>query len=225
MSRVIDQERLKDDIKNRFKSLHRQAITDKARVEFIMTVSHMIPWNDDKRDGLESIGFKSLRHFIEDCEGLHLKPKEFMKLAFAFDRYLDHAFSVVNHLVNVECWDELVPLIPPEHADKCGRRLKANGEAGRGKDSFDNVKAIEGKGGNSKSYTLKRLARDAEQSPEVAEKYKAVKRGELSANQAAIALGWRPKTITVRKDVNSAAQSLKKLFNSDEIEALKRALC
>lgn len=223
MSRVINKERLKDDIRNRFKSLHKQAITDKARVEFIMTVSHMIPWNDDKREGLESIGFKSLRHFIEDCEGLHLKPKEFMKLSFAFDRYLDHAFSVVNHLVNVEFWDEIVPLIPPEHADKCGRRLGGNGRPEKSENS-DNVRLNDKEFGNSKSYTLKRLARDAEQSPEVAEKYKAVKRGEMSANQAAIALGWRPKTITVRKDVDSAAQSLKRLFDSDEIEELKRAL-
>jgi hypothetical protein len=222
MGRVVDKEKLRADIIDRFKSLHKMAITNKARVEFIMTVSHMIPGNDDRKEGLESIGFKSLRHFIEDCEGLHLKAKEFMNLAFAFDRYLDHAFEVVNHLVNVEGWAEIVPLIPSEHGDKCGPKLKANGEAGNGR--CDNVTPTDTERGNSKSYTLKRLARDAEQSPEVAEKYKAVKRGELSANQAAIALGWRLKTITVRKDVESAAQSLRRLFDSDEIEALKRAL-
>ena len=49
MGRVVDKEKLRADIIDRFKSLHKMAITNKARVEFIMTVSHMIPGNGDRR--------------------------------------------------------------------------------------------------------------------------------------------------------------------------------
>jgi hypothetical protein len=228
MGRVVDKEKLREDIQDRFKSLHKRAITNKARVEFIMTVSHMIPSNDDKKAGLEGIGFKSLKHFIEDCEGLHLKAQEFMNLAFAFDRYLNHAYEVVNHLVNVEGWADIVPMIPGGLGDKCGPKLREKGKYERkgkkDKSIIDNIKYKEEKGGTSKSYTLKKLARDSETDPKVAEMYKQVKQKVISANQAAIALGWRPKTITVRKDVESAAKSLRRLFDADELAALKNAL-
>lgn len=193
--------------------------------EFISNVRCMVPSNESKRAALESIGFNSLQHFIYDSEGLGIDGETFVNLAFAYFCYRKKAWETINHLVAVEGWGELLKYVPAEYQVECGARLRANGTNQHKKElGCDIVTPADAERGNSKSYTLKRLARDAEQSTEVAEKYKAVKRGELSANQAAIALGWRPKTITVRKDVESAAQSLRRLFDSDEIEALKRAL-
>jgi hypothetical protein len=192
--------------------------------EFIANVRCMVPNSDEKKQALESIGFDSLQHFIYDSEGLGIDGETFVNLAFAYFCYRKKAWETINHLVTVEGWSELLKYVPAEYQVECGPKLK-NPNNKKDDDSKTNNNVIGSSvQGNSKSYTLRRLARDAEQSPEVAEKYKAVKRGELSANQAAIALGWRPKTITVRKDVESAAQSLRRLFDSDEIEALKRAL-
>jgi hypothetical protein len=64
--------------------------------------------------------------------------------------------------VTTEGWGELLKYVPADCQDKCGRRLNANGTNQHKKESgFDIIKANE-KGGTSKSYTLRRLARDTD---------------------------------------------------------------
>ena len=62
--------------------------------------------------------------------------------------------------------------VPADYQVECGARLNDNGMR-KEQTSCDNVTAERG---NSASYTLKRLARDAENDPEVAEVYKLVVR-------------------------------------------------
>ena len=57
-------------------------------------------------------------------------------------------------------------------------REDAGKKGGRGNKAVDNVKSFKAKGGNSESYTVRRLKRDR---PELAEK---VIEGEMSANAA-----------------------------------------
>lgn len=67
--------------------------------------------------------------------------------------------------------------------------------------------------GNSTDYTLRRLARER---PDLLDKFES---GEISANAAAIAAGFRVKTITVPLDPERAARALLKHFDRDELIA------
>lgn len=97
--------------------------------------------------------------------------------------------------------------------------LPENGEVGRGRNSFDIIKAKhDNSGGTSASYLTRRLKRDR---PDLAEK---VIKGELSANAAAIQAGFREKTITVKLEPEAAARTLLKHFDADELKVLKRAI-
>lgn len=84
---------------------------------------------------------------------------------------------------------EKVEAIIRDDADALAMWREAmKGEAGRPEKSRNNVTELEpAKTGNSRAYTLSRLAKE---SPEL---YDRVKAGELSANAAAIQAGWRKK--------------------------------
>lgn len=72
--------------------------------------------------------------------------------------------------------------------------------------------------GTSKSYTLRRLARDH---PELLDR---VEQGELSANAAAIEAGFRQRTLTVQANPSSMAAAILKHFDADEVVAIKSQL-
>jgi len=73
-------------------------------------------------------------------------------------------------------------------------------------------------GGTTVSYAIRRLKRDA---PELAEK---VISGELSANEAAIAAGFRERTVTISLDLDKAAHQLIRRFDAYKlIDAIARA--
>jgi len=74
------------------------------------------------------------------------------------------------------------------------------------------------KGGNSASYKLQRLKRDA---PEYAEK---VARGEISANKAMVEAGLRLEKVTISVDVNAFCNAIKRKFSPLEIQQLKDLL-
>jgi len=197
-----------------------RAKKNKAGKSFILSISGLIPRDAEDKEDLKKLGFKSLTEFIKTSKGLVLDSETFVKLAFAYWSYRHQACKVINYLVSEEKWHELLGHVPADYQVECGARLNDNGMR-KEQTSFDNIKA---EGGTSASYTLKRLARDAENDPEVAEVYNQVKKGSISPNRAAIDLGWRVPTITVRKDPRSAARSLKKLFNDQEIRELIKEL-
>lgn len=200
----------------RTRKIAERAKKNRAEKSFILNIDCLTPFDDESREALKAIGFDSLKHFITDSAGVFLNAETFVNLAFAFDCYTHQACGVVKYLVAQEGWAELLQHVEAEYQVECGARLNAPNTG-----VADNISHSHG---TSKSYTLKRLARDAEQSPEVAEVYEDVKRGAMSANKAAIALGWRVPTITVRKDVDSAAKTLRSFFSPDEIGQLKAAL-
>jgi hypothetical protein len=72
--------------------------------------------------------------------------------------------------------------------------------------------------GNSASYKLQRLKRDA---PEYAEK---VARGEISANKAMVEAGLRLEKVTIPVDVNAFCNAIKRKFSPLEIQQLKDLL-
>lgn len=191
-----------------------KAKTDKAGKSFILSVKALIPKDDQDQEDLERLGYNTLTEFIRSSKGLVLDAETFVKLAFAFWVYRYKACETIKYLATVEGWTELLDHVNDEYKAECGARLNAPNTG----IVSDNVTHSER--GNSKSYTLLRLARDAEHSKEVAEAYESVKKGDISPNKAAIDLGWRDKTITIRKDAESAARSLKKLFSNDEIGQL-----
>lgn len=202
------------------KRLIENAKKDKAGKDFIISVYGLIPVHEQDKKDFEEMGFLSLSEFIQSSAGLLLDSETFVKLAFAYWAYRHQACKVINYLVSEEKWHDLLTHVPADYQVACGARLKET--AGQPKKNSDNVTINER--GNSKSYTLKRLARDSENDPEVAEVYNQVKKGSISPNRAAIDLGWRIPTITVRKDPRSAARSLKKLFNDQEIRELIKEL-
>ena len=202
------------------KRLIESAKKDKAGKDFIISVYGLIPVHEQDKKDFEEIGFLSLSEFIQSSAGLLLDSETFVKLAFAYWAYRVQACEVIKYLVIDERWGDLLNHVPADYQVDCGARLKTKSDNDRV--ACDNVTSS--KRGNSKSYTLKRLARDAENDAKVAEVYNQVKKGSLSPNKAAISLGWRIPTITVRKDPDSAARSLKKLFNEQEIMELIRQL-
>jgi hypothetical protein len=115
-------------------------------------------------------------------------------------------------------------------ADHGGKRNPEGKNQHSEGDKFNNVKLDQNEGeeknasmGNSKSYTLQRLERDA---PELYEKVVA---DEMSANAAAIEAGFRDKTATIpihkggEPQVERAAKSLAKHFG-DDLDALIQEL-
>ena len=74
------------------------------------------------------------------------------------------------------------------------------------------------KGGNSRTYKIQKLKRDA---PEYAEK---VIRGELSANRAMVEAGLELEKITIPVDVNAFCNVIKRKFSPLEIQQLKELL-
>ena len=202
------------------KRLIERAKRDKAGKSFIISVYGLIPVHEQDKKDFEEMGFLSLSEFIQSSAGLLLDSDTFVKLAFAYWAHRHDACKVINYLVSEEKWHELLSHVPADYQVACGARLN---DTNTNKSTVDNING-KGSGGTSKSYTLKRLARDAENDAKVAEVYNQVKSGSLSPNRAAISLGWRIPTITVRKDPDSAARSLKKLFNEQEIMELIRQL-
>ena len=194
------------------KRLIERAKRDKAGKSFIISVYGLIPVHEQDKKDFEEMGFLSLSEFIQSSAGLLLDSDTFVKLAFAYWAHRHDACKVINYLVSEEKWHELLSHVPADYQVACGARLKENHRPT--KDNCDNITVNER--GTSKSYTLKRLARDAENDAKVAEVYNQVKKGSLSPNKAAISLGWRVPTVTIRKDVESAARSIKKLFTEDE---------
>jgi hypothetical protein len=195
-----------------------KAKKDKASKSFILSVRYLVPIDQEDKEDLKRLGFDSLSEFIQCSTGLVLDAETFVKLAFAYWVYRHKACDVINYLVTQEGWTELLSFVPPEHQVDCGARLNDNG-GDRKTNQIDNVKLNE-KGGNSASYTLKRLARDAAKDEKVAELYKQVKEKRISPNKAAIDLGWRLPTVTVKKDVESASRTLRRFFNDGEIREL-----
>jgi hypothetical protein len=81
--------------------------------------------------------------------------------------------------------------------------------------SDDNIiTSNKAKQGTGKAYTLDRLSKE---NPEL---YQSVVNGDLSANAAAIAAGWRKKTVTVTDDPASAAKTLREKFGDDWFKKL-----
>lgn len=72
--------------------------------------------------------------------------------------------------------------------------------------------------GNSSTYKIQRLKRDA---PEYAEK---VIRGELSANRAMVEAGLELEKVTIPVDVNAFCNAIKRKFSPLEIQQLKELL-
>ena len=114
-------------------------------------------------------------------------------------------------------------------ADHGGKRNPEGKNQHSEGDKFNNVKLDQNEGkeknasmGNSKSYTLQRLERDA---PELYEKVVA---DEMSANAAAIEAGFRDKTATIpihkggEEQHKRAAERLAKHF--DDVETLIKHL-
>ena len=82
----------------------------------------------------------------------------------------------------------------------------------------DNITLKEGERGTSKTYTLRKLARDR---PDLLDR---VETGELSANAAAIEAGFRKKTMTVPCDIDGLIEVLKRKFNEEELASLVAGL-
>jgi hypothetical protein len=81
--------------------------------------------------------------------------------------------------------------------------------------SNDNIiTSSKAKQGTGKAYTLDRLSKE---NPDL---YQSVVNGDLSANAAAIAAGWRKKTVTVTDDPSSAAKTLREKFGDEWFKKL-----
>lgn len=78
--------------------------------------------------------------------------------------------------------------------------------------------------GTSESAALRRLRKEAETSPEVAELREQVLAGQLTAHAAMVKAGFRPRTFTVRADPESAARTLKKQLTQEQVAQLKELL-
>lgn len=94
-------------------------------------------------------------------------------------------------------------------------KLPGNGELGRGRNSSDNIRA---NFGTSQSYTYRRLRRDA---PELAEQ---VRSGAMTANAAAIAAGFRKRTMTVAIEVDAVERAIRAHFTRAQRRQLAKAI-
>lgn len=83
-------------------------------------------------------------------------------------------------------------------------------------ETLDNIQGFPS--GTSESAALRRLRKDR---PDLLAR---VIEGEVSAHAAMVAAGFRPKTITIRLDVQHAAKTLVRHFSSDELRELRKLL-
>ncbi len=206
---------------NHYREALEMAKRDRAGREFISGVRRLVPKDEECLLILNEMGFDSLRHLITDPVGLQLDEETFVKLAFAFKSYNHKAEEVIRYLVTQEGWTELLKHVDAEHRVACGESLGANARPKK----CDNITLNkDDERGTSKAYTLKKLERDAAKDERTAKLYELVKAKKMSAHKAAVELGWRPKTITIRQDVESAARSIRKLFCDEDVKELAKLL-
>jgi len=99
--------------------------------------------------------------------------------------------------------------VPATEAERIiASHKEAGAMGGRGNKAPDNVRGFYG---NQATYTLARLKRDH---PALADRVVA---GELSANAAAIAAGFRKRTVALPLDVAGAIRVLRKNFSKAEL--------
>ena len=199
------------------KRLIESAKKDKAGKDFIISVYGLIPVHEQDKKDFEEIGFLSLSEFIQSSAGLLLDSETFVKLAFAYWAYRHQACRVINYLVTEEKWHALLEHIPADYISECGGALGDKG--GDMKSSERKINKPVTKGGTSKAYILLRLKKD--NSAKAIKLYKQIQKGEISAAKAAIAMGWKKTTATITKDVDSAVNTLKKLFTKKELKLIK----
>lgn len=94
------------------------------------------------------------------------------------------------------------------------------GKQGKRNDLFDNVKEVNTKPptGNSDAYALCKLNKDR---PDLHAK---VISGELTANKAMVAAGFRHKTFTIRADTRATAKAIKKHFSQEQRNEIVKIL-
>jgi len=98
------------------------------------------------------------------------------------------------------------------------RPLLQNGKYSKYEDTKLSITCNTINQGNSRTYKIARLKRDA---PEYAEK---VIRGELSANRAMVEAGLELEKVTIPVDVNAFCNAIKRKFSPLEIQQLKDLL-
>lgn len=84
--------------------------------------------------------------------------------------------------------------------------------------------ARESKQGNSVSYALRRLGKEAEEDPEVRVLFEKVKARELSPNAAMVRAGFRRRAMQIPLDPEGAARAIRRRFAPDQIAVLVRLL-
>lgn len=103
----------------------------------------------------------------------------------------------------------------PEHPISLSTALKLgkHGRPRKGEErKGDNITLVQR--GTHSAYTLARLERDR---PELAQR---VRKGELSANAAAIEAGFRDKSISIPLNPATAAKAIRKHFTPEQIDEL-----
>ena len=106
----------------------------------------------------------------------------------------------------------------PDLWKKIGGETKAANKLGTNQYSKEGITCNTLTQGNSSTYKIARLKRDA---PEYAEK---VIRGELSANRAMVESGLELEKVTIAVDVNAFCNAIKRKFSPLEIQQLKELL-
>lgn len=162
--------------------------------------------------GYSYLRVESLRNAISDGKhGLHLVPKAIVTM-IDNDDWREFVVRQSGEVVRYESFIDFVTTPPLEGLgtdietlkrlcsddNDAKERLRAVTTARKGKraksDNTDNISIIKPEHGTSAAYTLDLLTREA---PKLRERVRA---GEMSANQAAIAAGLRPKSVSVRTD-------------------------
>lgn len=149
------------------------------------------------RQSKETISFRTFREFVEAAppEGLGTNLKTLRRLSADAPNVLDL----------IEQMRE-----PSKRGDRRSKKFRDSKD--------DNVPFEKPARGNSKSYALRRLR---ETRPDLHQK---VLTGEMFANEAMVAAGLRKKNISVAKDVESAARTLREHLNGEEINRLVELL-
>ncbi len=152
----------------------------------------------------ERLGLRSLREFIEAPypNGIGSTAENITTILQLKHRHESGVPALHDRLeqMRASVWGELNPAL---------------GAVGRPTHKGDNITITPTtERGTEATYTLRRLKRDA---PALAQR---VLDGELSANAAAVEAGFRKKSITIKADPASAAQTIARHFDHDQVSEL-----
>lgn len=198
----------------------------------------------NKQQQLHRNGAKvdNLYRAIRNSEALELIPALVGQI-ISDEMWREHQFEKTGEVFHFESLTEFIQTHPPDGLGTTVEKLillcsddsavlemldqAVQNDFSQAQDTNTNLQEAKKKSlaaSSTRQAALRRLRRHAEQNPAAAATRQAVLDGKMSLNAALVDLGLKKKRISIPKEVIAATESLKRHYNSDELQQIVERL-